>query len=181
MSKAKKVIDISKPDAPVKKVNSKHVLTAEQRAALAEKARKQWADKNGKLRNAQRNTGQAKPVRPPRDAVAIIEYCVGTYGSTKEQIAAAFGISVDLFNSWLQRHQEIRDAFDRAKSLEYSKLTGMLFERAMAGDAVCAMFLLKIRHNARDSGPIQDNSKDPASTAAKIRATLEAMKKADGY
>lgn len=181
MSKAKKVVDISKPDAPVKKVSPKYVLTAEQRAKLAEKARLQWADKNGKLRNATRNLPQQQRVRPPRDAVAIIEYCVGTYGSTKEQIAAAFGISVDLFNDWLKRHEEIRAAFDRAKSLEYSKLTGMLFERAMKGDTVAAMFLLKSRHNARDSGPIQDDSKDPVSTAAKIRATLEAMKKADGF
>ncbi|MCC6394774.1 MAG: hypothetical protein IT167_29540 [Bryobacterales bacterium] len=179
MSKAKKVVDISKPEA-AKKPTPKHILTAQQRAALAEKARKQWADKNGKLRNAQRHTGQSQPVRPPKDAVAIIEYVVGTFGSTKEQIAAAFGISVDLFNNWLKRHEEIRDVFDRSKSLEYSKLTGMLFNRAMNGDATSAMFLLKIRHNARDSGPIQEDAKDPVSTAAKIRSALEAMKKVDG-
>lgn len=170
MSK-KKLIAIPAPVPPVK---AKPVMTAERRAALAEKARKQWADKNSKLR-----ANAIRTKHPPKDAVERIEHCVANYGSTREQLAKHFKIHIDTFDQWLKRHPEIRDAYERSKGIEYSQLTGMLYQKAMQGDSICAMFLLKIRHGARDNGPIPGQVTDPASSAARIRATLQAMEKAN--
>jgi hypothetical protein len=187
----KKVIAIT---APVPAVKAKPVMTAERRAALAEKARKQWADKNSKLRaNASEKARRqwadkdgllrknaVRMKHPPKDAVDRIEHCVATYGSTREQLAQHFKIHIDTFDQWLKRHPEIRDAYERSKGIEYSQLTGMLYQKAMQGDSVCAMFLLKIRHGARDNGPIPGQVTDPASSAARIRAMVQAMEKANG-
>lgn len=178
MSK-KKVVAL--PDAGAEKQKRKPApMSPEKRAMMAEKARKQWADANSKLRVRQFASTVERRIKPPKDAVERIEYCVGNYGSTKEQLAAHFGICLDTFNDWIIRHPEIRAAFERSKGIEYSKLVGMLYEKAMAGDSVCAMFLLKVRHNARDSGPIPGEVGDPTAKAAKIREFLKEMEKRVG-
>jgi hypothetical protein len=94
-------------------------LTPEERRKLAEKAKKQWADPNGKLRARNR---EVHVIKPPKDAAERIAHCVATYGSTKELLANHFDIDISVFDRWLRDHEKIRDAYERSKGIEHSKL-----------------------------------------------------------
>jgi hypothetical protein len=152
-------------------------ISAEERRMLAEKARKQWADPEGKLR---KRNQEVHIIKPPRDAAERISHCVATYGSTKELLADHFDIDISVFDRWLRDHEDIRRAYEVSKGIEHSKLISVLFDQAMQGSTVAAMFLLKIRHGYRDSGPLKDDDKDPATVAARVQATVRAMLKIEG-
>jgi hypothetical protein len=156
-------------------------LSAEQREKMRLRAIAQWKDPASKLRNRHSQGHGETRRKPPKYAVQIIERAIGEYGATKEALADALNVSVWLFDQWLLRHEEIRNVFQKAKALEESKLVGMLFNQAMNKDnPSAAMFLLKARHNYRDSGTIPGQSDDPATKAAEIRAALKAIQKVDG-
>lgn len=143
---------------------------------MAEKAKKQWADPHSKLRA--RNQ-EVHIIRPPKDAVERISHCVATYGSTKELLANHFDIDISVFDRWLRDHDDIRLAYERSKGIEHSKLISVLFDQAMQGSTTAAIVLLKFRHGYRDSGPLVDDEKDPATVAARVNAALRAMQKVD--
>lgn len=57
-----------------------------------------------------------------------------------------------------EEHPELKEAYDQARKIEHDAPVGLLFEKAMKGDSIAAMFLLKCRHNYRDGGiTIEDN------------------------
>ncbi len=155
-------------------------VTPEARERMRQRAIEQWKDPSSKLRNRQLQGKNENRRKPPKNAVEIIEYAVSKYGSTKEQLAQALGVSPWLFDQWLIRHSEIREAFERSKGIEHSKLIGVLFEQAMAGNTTAAIVLLKFRHGMRDSGPIPGSDDSPEIRAAKLRAALKAIKEVDG-
>ena len=65
-------------------------------------------------------------------------------------IAAAMAISVDTFRKWLDEYPELNDAFDQGRERERAALHGKLYDAAMEGNTVAAMFLLKSRHGYRE-------------------------------
>ncbi|MCX6587082.1 MAG: hypothetical protein NTX13_10955 [Acidobacteria bacterium] len=162
---------------PEKKKRPGRKLSAEERRKLAEKARKQWADPEGKLR---KRNQEVHIIKPPRDAAERIAHCVATYGSTKELLANHFDIDISVFDRWLRDHDDIRRAYEESKGIEHSKLISVLFDQAMSGNASAAMFLLKIRHQYRDSGPLPGETADPTAVAARVQATVKAMLKIEG-
>jgi hypothetical protein len=95
--------------------------------------------------------------KPPANAIEIIA-ATACRGCSEKSIAFALGISFDTWLRWREDHPELKQALDQARAVEHDALVGVLFEKAMTGDSVAAMFLLKCRHNYRDGGvTIEDN------------------------
>lgn len=163
------------------KPKPKSAMSPERRELMRLRAIAQWQDPESKLRRRNAEGHAESRRKPPKYAVERIEQAIGEYGATKQALADALGASVWLFDQWLIRHPEIKAAFERGKALEESKLVGMLFNQAMNKDnPSAAMFLLKARHNYRDSGTIPGQTDDPAAKAAQVYAALKAMDQADG-
>jgi hypothetical protein len=173
---ASKIAKITRKAAP-----AKPHLTAEQRAALAEKARKQWADPAGWLRKRNRE-GNAKLRRePPRDIVALIELACGQYGANITTLCAALQCNPRTLAAWRRRYPAIDEAVLNGRRVEEDALMGTLYRQAtQEGNTVACIVLLKFRGH-RDSGPLPEKAQDgPAEQAAKIQAALRAMQQADG-
>ena len=67
-------------------------------------------------------------------------------GVKETDIVKALGIS---YPTWLrikEENEEARQVLEEARQIEENKLFGVLYEKAMKGDATSAMFLLKTRH-----------------------------------
>lgn len=103
------------------------------------------------------NTGRPKII-PPENAIEIIK-STASRGCSEKTIANALGVSFDTWKRFREEHPELKEAYDQARAVEHDALVGILFDKAMKGDAVAAMlFLLKSRHNYRDGGiTIEDN------------------------
>lgn len=115
------------------------------------------------------------PLKPPANAIEIIAE-TACRGCSEKSVAFALGVSFDTWLRWREDHPELKQALDKARSVEHDKLVGVLFEKAMAGDSVAAMFLLKCRHNYRDGGvTIEDNR------SVKIGVMLPASLNAEQY
>jgi len=103
-----------------------------------------------------RKIGRPKKT-PPENAVEIIK-TTASRGCSETTIANALGVSFDTWMRFRGDHPELKEAYDQARAIEHDALVGVLFEKAMKGDTVAAMFLLKCRHNYRDGGvTIEDN------------------------
>ena len=102
--------------------------------------------------------GIGRPLKqPPKDAVEIIKN-VACRGCSETSIARALDADFKTWQRWREDFPELREAYQQARAIEHDSLVGVLFEKAMAGDSVSAMFLLKCRHNYRDGGlVIEDN------------------------
>ena len=48
-------------------------------------------------------------------------------------------------------NEDAQDALDAGRSVEHLALYGKLMEKAMAGDIIALLFLLKCRHNYRET------------------------------
>jgi hypothetical protein len=72
-------------------------------------------------------------------------------GHSERDIARALGMSPTTWTRLKNDHPEAQDALDAGRSVEHLKLYGKLMEKAMAGDIVALLFLLKCRHNYRET------------------------------
>jgi len=71
-------------------------------------------------------------------------------GVKETDIVKALGIS---YPTWLrikEENEEARQVLEEARQIEENKLFGVLYEKAMKGDATSAMFLLKTRHGYKE-------------------------------
>ena len=91
--------------------------------------------------------GQRK--NPPAKAAALILELASS-GYTKKGIAYRLGCKLEVFNRWLSEQEDLQTAFDEGREREHKALFTMLYEKAMAGDTVSALFLLKTRHGYRE-------------------------------
>jgi hypothetical protein len=82
---------------------------------------------------------------------ATITELVGK-GATQVQIARALGMSTRTLQYRLKDDEDAADAFKDGLQEEESTLVGILRDKAMKGDAVSAMFLLKTRHSYNERG-----------------------------
>jgi hypothetical protein len=62
----------------------------------------------------------------------------------------ALGCCLDVLIRWLDKFPELKEAFAEGREIERSALHGKLFEAAMNGAVVPALFLLKSRHGYRE-------------------------------
>jgi len=85
----------------------------------------------------------------PRDGLATITD-LASRGHTEKDIARALGMSAHTFSRLKGENPAVADALDEGRSIEHLALYGVLFEKAMAGDIVALLFLLKTRHGYRE-------------------------------
>lgn len=88
-------------------------------------------------------------LQPPKDAIDIITEGASR-GASMRVIASALAISVETLRKWLDENPDLEEAFVRGREKERSALHGSLYDAAMAGNIVAAMFLLKSRHGYRE-------------------------------
>ena len=86
----------------------------------------------------------------PRDGLAKIRD-MASRGHTEKDIARALGMSATTWTRIKGDEPAAQDALDEGRSIEHSALYGKLYEKAMAGDIVALLFLLKCRHNYRET------------------------------
>lgn len=86
---------------------------------------------------------------PPPDAARIIRSAAAR-GYTRRGVAMALSCNEDVLVRWLDEHAELREAFAEGREIERAALHGRLYEAAMRGAVVPALFLLKARHGYRE-------------------------------
>ncbi len=86
---------------------------------------------------------------PPSNAVTEIR-ALAAAGSTYVGIAKRFRVSKDTLTRWLEDDPALAESFEQGKDEEREKLHNALSVKALAGDIVAAMFLLKSRHKYDD-------------------------------
>ena len=89
-------------------------------------------------------TGRPRKKAPP-DAAEVIRLATST-GASKIGTAMALGVSYDVLVRWLDESPELKAAFDEGREKERASLHNVLYEAAMAGAVVPALFLLKAKH-----------------------------------
>jgi len=86
---------------------------------------------------------------PPADAADVIRLATST-GASKIGVAMALGASFDVLARWLDESPELKAAFSEGREKERASLHNVLYEAAMAGAVVPALFLLKARHGYQE-------------------------------
>jgi hypothetical protein len=86
---------------------------------------------------------------PPADAARRIREATAR-GCNRRGVAMALGCNVDVLVRWLDERAELKEAFDEGREKERAALHGKLYEAAMSGAVVPALFLLKARHGYRE-------------------------------
>jgi hypothetical protein len=72
-------------------------------------------------------------------------------GHSEKDIARALGMAPNTWTRLKDENPEAQDALDEGRSVEHLALYGRLYEKAMGGDIVALLFLLKCRHGYRET------------------------------
>ena len=86
----------------------------------------------------------------PKGAFAKITD-LASRGFSERDIARSLGVSAGTWTRIKDENPEAQDALDEGRSVEHLALYGKLYEKAMAGDIVALLFLLKCRHGYRET------------------------------
>jgi hypothetical protein len=89
------------------------------------------------------------PKEPPHDAALRIRE-LASEGHSLLGIANMLGTSPDTLRRWMKEQPELREQYDLGRERERLTLTNILYQKALAGDAISAMFLLKARHGYKE-------------------------------
>ena len=87
----------------------------------------------------------------PANGLAIIRDLAST-GARETQIAAGLGMAFETWHRIREEDPKAKAAWTEARAIERDSLVGVLYGKAMKGDTVSAIFLLKSRHGYRDQG-----------------------------
>lgn len=87
--------------------------------------------------------------QPPADAFEVIQAATAS-GASKIGVAMALGVSTDVLARWLDERPDLKQGFDAGREKERASLHNVLYEAAMAGAVVPALFLLKARHGYQE-------------------------------
>jgi hypothetical protein len=93
-------------------------------------------------------TGRPPKLPPPDAAQRIRE--LASEGHTVVGIANMLGTSANVLRRWLNEDPELKEQFELGRERERHALTDMLYRKAMGGDTIAAMFLLKARHGYKE-------------------------------
>ena len=74
-----------------------------------------------------------------------------SHGHSERDIARALGMSASTWTRIKDENPEAQDALDEGRSVEHLALYGRLYQKAMDGDIVALLFLLKCRHGYRET------------------------------
>ena len=81
-------------------------------------------------------------------------------GHSVRGIAAYFGVSVDVYNRWLEEDPEIAEALSSGREQERQALHNMLYIKAIEKhDTVAALFLLKSKHGYREGDQSEQSNR----------------------
>lgn len=95
-------------------------------------------------------------------------------GCREIDIARACGMSQPVFGRLKKEQPEIIDALEAGRQVEHDALRGKLFDLAMNGQVVPAIFLLKTRHGYRENDA-------PRESASTVVINLPSALPADQY
>lgn len=101
--------------------------------------------------------------KPPRGSEARIRLWASE-GATVKGIARSLGVSLETFNTWLERFPKLQAAMDEGREAEHKVLHNSLFKQAQQGNTTAAIFLLKTRHGYREG--------DQTPSANKVSVTF---------
>ena len=94
------------------------------------------------------NVGRPRK-EPPSDAAQRIRE-LSSEGHSQIGIANMLGVSEETLRRWMREDPELKEQYDLGREKERLTLTNLLYQRAMGGDAISAMFLLKARHGYKE-------------------------------
>lgn len=92
--------------------------------------------------------GRPRKEPPPDAALRIRE--LSEQGYNRISIANYMGVSVDTLRRWMNEHSDLNEQFQLGREKERFDLHNMLYRKAMNGDTIAAMFLLKSQHSYRE-------------------------------
>jgi len=93
----------------------------------------------------------------PRNGLQIIRDMAAA-GNREIDIARALGMSYDTYHRIKGEFPPAAEALEEGRGIEHQALVGSLFDAAMKGNVVAAMFLLKTRHGYREGYMVEHNS-----------------------
>ena len=88
-------------------------------------------------------------IEPTAEDVAFIERSAGE-GCDMIEIARGLHIGKTTLSRWRKDHETVAEAIEIGRAIEHKALRSKLHEKAMAGDTVALLFLLKCRHGYRE-------------------------------
>lgn len=91
-------------------------------------------------------------IQPPPDAALRIRE-LASEGHSQIGIANMLGVSEETLRRWLREQPELKEQYDLGRERERLTLTNVLYQKAVSGDAISAMFLLKARHGYKEGEP----------------------------
>jgi hypothetical protein len=89
----------------------------------------------------------------PRKGLQIIADCASR-GVKETDLAKALGMSHSTWRNIRENDPIVKEAYEAAKSIEHDQIFGKLYEKALNGDTVACIFLLKTRHHYREQAEI---------------------------
>jgi hypothetical protein len=110
----------------------------------------------------------------PANGIAIIRE-LASRGVKETDIAKALGISYNVWNRIKHTDERAKNAVEEARQVEHDELFGILYEKALKGDSVPAMFLLKTRHGYKEGAEATTNN------AVAVQITLPGSMKPEDY
>ncbi len=122
-------------------------------------------------------------IKHPPQSVAAETRTLAATGFSIRGIAAHFGVSVTVFDRWLDESEELRECMNSGREDERLSLHNALYRKAMNGDGPAAMFLLKARHGYREGDQSEQGNKVsitfnlPGAMTADQYKTLEGIAK----
>ena len=75
-------------------------------------------------------------------------------GFSERDIARSIGLCQTTFTLRKNEDPAVQDALDAGRCVEHQALYGKLYEKAMNGEIVALLFLLKCRHGYREIGDV---------------------------
>jgi hypothetical protein len=100
---------------------------------------------------------------------------LASHGHSEKDIARALGMAPSTWTRLKDENPEAQDALDAGRSVEHLALYGKLYEKAMGGDIVALLFLLKCRHGYRELADFPQNAAQ-IIISLPAAATLETYK-----
>src|SRR5439155_9887771 len=86
---------------------------------------------------------------PPGNAARRIA-ALAAAGHSVVGIARGLSTSKDTLRRWMEEDPALADALAQGREAERFALHNLLYRKAMRGNVICAMFLLKARHGYRE-------------------------------
>ncbi|MBI1360007.1 MAG: hypothetical protein GC155_06945 [Alphaproteobacteria bacterium] len=103
--------------------------------------------------------------QPPPDAALRIRE-LAEEGHNKLGVANLLGTSADTFRRWLDEYPDLKEQYELGRGRQEFALTNVLYRKAMNGDTIAALFLLKARFGWRE-GEQQD------AAASRVNITFQ--------